>query len=131
MKILKVNNPPHEARGVHESASQSVSAQATLFHDTPSDGVQVEVLRIVPVANRGNLQAFADVKLSTPLGAFIFRRCRVIQQPNQRAYVSLPQEEWTGRNGKRGYTTLITPPDAIAEVIYTAILQAWEVFRHG
>lgn len=126
---VNVNNPPHEARGVHESASRSVSKQATLFNDTPS--VSVEVLRIAPVHNRGNLQAFADVRVETPLGTFIFRRCRVIQQPGQRAYVSLPQEEWTGRDGKRGYTTLVTPPDTISEAIQEAILEAWEVGRRG
>jgi len=91
----------------------------------------VEVLRLVPVHNRGNLQAFADVRVETPIGIFIFRRCRVIQQPGQRAYVSLPQEEWTGRDGKRGYTTLIAPPDTISEAIHEAILEAWEVSRRG
>jgi len=61
MRNSQVNNPPHGARGVHESASRSVSKQATLFEYTPSDGgVVVKVLRIAPVRTRGNLQAFQE-----------------------------------------------------------------------
>lgn len=128
MRTPQVNNPPHEARGVHTIASQSVT-QATLFNDTPT--AQVAVLRIFPVQGRGNLRAFADVQLTTPLGIFIFRRCRVIQQAGQRAYVSLPQEEWEGRDGKRGYTTLVTLPDAINDAVSDAILRKWQEVSAG
>lgn len=127
MRNPQVNNPPHGARGVHESAAKD---QARLY-DTPCEGVSVQVLRIAPVHNRGNLRAYADAQLATPLGVFIFRRCRVIQQEGYRAYVSLPQEEWTGRDGKRGYTTLVTLPTPLAEVLFEAILSAWQEVEHG
>jgi DNA-binding cell septation regulator SpoVG len=45
------------------------------------------VARIRPVTNRGNLHAFLDVRI----GQLILCSLRIIQQPGQRPWVSLPQ----------------------------------------
>jgi DNA-binding cell septation regulator SpoVG len=79
---------------------------------------QISVVRIRPVAGHGNLRAFADVRI----GALTFYSLRVIQQPAQRAWVSLPQVlDAEGR-----YRPVITCDDeALKMRIRDAVLRAW------
>ena len=78
----------------------------------------IAVLSIKPI-DKGNLRAFADIQLGETL---IISGCRVIQQPNQRAYVALPQAE---NNGK--FYPVITAVDKrFKEAVEQNVLAAWE-----
>ena len=49
----------------------------------------VTCLQIRPVKTPGNLRAFADVQI----GPLVVTGCRVVQQPGQAAWVSMPQAQ--------------------------------------
>lgn len=125
-RLIYETRPRTEARPYPNNLLQQPTLQYTLF-----EPLQVEVLRLKPVFNRGNLKAFADVRVRLAEGDWTIRDCRVIQQPEQRPYVSLPQREYHDRQGNLCYVTLVNPPDAIAEAIRRAVLTAWEAYDHG
>jgi len=78
--------------------------------------VTVKELRRLP--GGGNLRAFAIVEV----GPWIVRGCRVVQQPGQRAFVSLPQESTTDG---RYFPIVQTQDRGLKEAIQRAVLAAW------
>ena len=82
----------------------------------------VEVTRITPVG-KGNLQAFASVDIA---GKMKIHSCRIIQQPGQAAWVSLPQSEWTDRDGNRKFFPVIEVSDNLKAAIQETVLRAWD-----
>ena len=78
------------------------------------------VKNLCPV-HQGNLKAFATVVIT---GGIEIRGCRIIQQPNQNAYVALPQVEGIDTNGNYRFTPVIgcdkTLKDAISQTVLTA-----------
>jgi DNA-binding cell septation regulator SpoVG len=68
------------------------SATATIT----ATAARIEVIALSAVS-AGNLKAFASVRIGPSL---VVHKCRVIQQPGQRAWVSMPQERWEGSDGK-------------------------------
>jgi DNA-binding cell septation regulator SpoVG len=84
----------------------------------------LEVLEVKPVTGRGNLKAFARVRL----GAVVIHGCRVIQQPGQKAWVALPQVPARAKadgSGAGWYPVIeITNPELLARV-RAAVLEAW------
>lgn len=125
-RLIYETRPQPKARPYPNSTLQ----QPTLEY-TPLELPQVEVLRLKPVAQRGNLQAFADVCVNLPEGKWTIRDCRIIQQPEQCPYVSMPQKEFHDRFGNLRYVPLVSPPEPIREAICTAVLNAWEAYQHG
>lgn len=83
-----------------------------------SDRGAIEVLDVRRVENAGNLKAFATVRA----GCLKIHGWRVIQQPGQRAWVSVPQER--DQEGRRHNQIEVTNP-AVLEAIRAAMLQAW------
>lgn len=79
----------------------------------------IEVLDVRRVENGGNLKALATVKT----GCLKTHGWRVIQQPGQRAWVSVPQEQ--DRNGRWHNRLEVTNP-TVLEQIRGAVLAAWE-----
>lgn len=53
------------------------------------NSLSVTCLQIRPVKTPGNLRAFADVQI----GPLVVTGCRVVQQPGQAAWVSMPQAQ--------------------------------------
>jgi DNA-binding cell septation regulator SpoVG len=76
------------------------------------------------------LRAFADVALGLSIIIYGFR---LVQQPGQRAWVSSPQREWVGDDGKHHYAPIVELSGALKTRVEQAILQAWEAEegRHG
>lgn len=78
---------------------------------------------MVPVNGKGNLRAFADVGVNS---TFILHSCRVIQQPGQRPWVSMPQAEVL-KDGKKLYYPIVKILDKQLEAeIKQAVLSAYE-----
>jgi len=83
--------------------------------------ITVENLR--KLDGSGNLKAFVSVNIG---GKLTIHSCRIIQQPNQEAWVSLPQREWVDKDGNKHYAPLIEVPDKVKSAIQEAVLDTWE-----
>lgn len=82
----------------------------------------IEVTRIIPI-RRGSLQAFATILLD---GKMRINSLRIIKQPNQAAWVSLPQSEKLNEDGSKSYYPIIEVEPDIKDAIQNAVLAAWE-----
>jgi DNA-binding cell septation regulator SpoVG len=81
----------------------------------------IEVLAIKPLAKGGNLKAFASVRL----GGVVIHDCRVIQQPGQRPWVSLPQREYE-QDGQKKYSVIVELNESLKREVSRLVLAEWE-----
>lgn len=81
---------------------------------------RIEVLEIRPVNLQGNLKAFVTIRISE----CTIRDCRIIQQPEQQAWVSPPQREYT-KDGVRKFFPVVEFAGELKEAVSRAILTAW------
>ena len=81
------------------------------------DCYSVTCLQIRPVKTPGNLRAFADVAI----GPLVVTGCRVIQQPGQRPWVSMPQAQ---ADDGRFFPCLRTDDDALRQNFKDRVLRA-------
>jgi DNA-binding cell septation regulator SpoVG len=88
---------------------------------------RVNLVKLTPTPNAGNLRALATVKI----GPLIIHGCRVIQQPGQSAWVSMPtRQDDTGR----WFPIVSTEDEDIRDAVKSLLLTAWanwQVFRIG
>jgi len=89
---------------------------------TPST---IQVMELTAIG-KGNLKAMASVRIGPSL---TLHKVRVIQQPGQRAWVSMPQEAWTGSDGKPHYAALVELTGDLRARVGQAILE--EAQRQG
>jgi DNA-binding cell septation regulator SpoVG len=75
----------------------------------------------VSVVSAGSLRAFASVRIGP---ALVLHKCRVIQQPGQQAWIAMPQETWTEREGKAKYKALVEITGSLKTRVEAAILAA-------
>jgi DNA-binding cell septation regulator SpoVG len=85
-------------------------------------GKTVEVLAIKPLSNKGSLRAFVSVRL----GGVVIHDCRVVQRFGQKAWVSLPQKEFTTKAGEKKYAPIVELSDHLKKQVNEAVLIAWE-----
>jgi len=78
----------------------------------------VHVIECRPISGAGNLKAMATVQIGTSI---VIRGVRVVQQPGQRAWVSMPAQ----KNGEKWFTVVEITKPALKEAISTAVLAAW------
>ena len=79
---------------------------------------RISVVKII-TANKGNVKAFASVKLGETL---TIHSVKVVQQPGQRAYVRLPENEQNGR-----YFPVVSADDQrFQDAIQEKVLAAWQ-----
>ena len=90
---------------------------------TTGKPLNITVENIKKLDGTGNLKAFVSVSINNKLTV---HSCRIIQQPSQKAWVSLPQREWTDQAGAKHFAPLIEVSDKIREAIQETVLRAWE-----
>jgi hypothetical protein len=73
----------------------------------------IKILTIIS-APAGNLCGYFDVEI----GGIIVRKCRIVQQPGMRAYISGPQMS----SGPKRWFTFVTFPDHIRQAIQDQVL---------
>lgn len=79
---------------------------------------RISVVKII-AANKGNIKAFATVKLGETL---TIHSVKVVQQPGQRAYVRLPESEQNGR-----YFPVVSADDQrFQDAVQEKVLAAWQ-----
>jgi DNA-binding cell septation regulator SpoVG len=83
---------------------------------------EVSVVRLRPVAHSGNLRAF-----HVRVGPLVLRSLRVIQQPSQRAYVSMPQVS----DEEGHYPLLKCDDEALKTRLRDTVLLAWQTSSAG
>jgi DNA-binding cell septation regulator SpoVG len=83
---------------------------------------QVHVFDMQRFSDKGNLKAFADVKVGKSLKIM---GMRVIQQPNQKAYVSPPQRTWQDKNGITKYAPMVELSGELKAEVEAAVLIEW------
>lgn len=71
----------------------------------------------------GNLKAIVDFRLNDSE----FYSWRIIQQPEQSAWVSPPQEAWTDDTGKKKYKPLIKFNPLLMKTLSNKLLDYYEV----
>jgi len=82
--------------------------------------IRVIGVRLLP--GDKSLKAFADVQA----GDWTIHDWRIIKQDGQRAFVSVPQCSWKGKDGKVRYRALLSIPGELKQRIEVAIISAWE-----
>lgn len=90
---------------------------------------KIRIIRIrlpQPDENWGSLRALVDVEF--PDWGLEIYRFRVVQQENQRAWVSAPTEAYTRKNGEQGYAQIVKFLDPKAfKILQEQILSAYNL----
>ena len=81
---------------------------------------EIRVLKVKKI-EKGALQAFVDVEI----GEVHIKGFRVVQQPGQSAWVSVPQTEQV-KNGTKRYFSLIELPNDLKRKVQDVVLEAWK-----
>lgn len=85
--------------------------------------MNIIVHSVSPVNNQGNLRAFADVTVDGDRSP----RWRIIQQPGQRAWVSVPQHTWNNPvSGESIYRPAISISKERRLEVQAMVLAAWQ-----
>lgn len=89
--------------------------------DNPHPDIEVTAIR--RLSGRGNLRAFASVRYA----GMTMHGFRVIQQPGQRPYASLPQTESKGKF----YPAIQTDDHRLKDALKATVLSAWKAETHN
>lgn len=112
------NNAPQQRNNAPKTQEQT---------KIPIPRIEIVSIRAVRAGSAGNIRAFVDVQIGKPGNCLEVRDFRIIQQPEQRAWVSPPQRQWKDEEtGRILYADLVRFPDAWKEAIRTAVLTAWQ-----
>lgn len=85
---------------------------------------QIEIIELKPCQKNGNLKAFVDVKIDS----IIIHDFRIIQQKDQKPWVSVPQLSWRDSSGGLSYKNLVELPKELKSRVEEAILEFYQ--RH-
>jgi DNA-binding cell septation regulator SpoVG len=83
---------------------------------------KVKVTRLTPADAGGNVKAFASVAIGSPPSITI-NGCKIIQQPGQRAWVSMPT--YKGDDGKWHHIVWVDNAQ-LKQALTETILAAWQ-----
>jgi DNA-binding cell septation regulator SpoVG len=84
----------------------------------------VTIENIKPISNAGNLRAFANITIGD--NKIRISDVRVIQQPNQRAWVSMPSRAYE-QNGQRKWAPIVELVDEnLKKEVSDAVLAEFE-----
>lgn len=85
--------------------------------------MEIKVENIKELDGARSLKAYMSINVND--GWLRIHSCRIIQQVGQRAWFSLPQQEWTGREGEKKYYPIIELAPPLMEAIRETALQVW------
>ena len=93
---------------------------------TPSTSIsplEIVVSDIKRLDGTGSLRAFLTVNINDKLK---IHSCRIVQQPGQAAWFSLPQREWRDGAGDRHFAPVVELQPEVKEAIQEEVLRVWE-----
>jgi DNA-binding cell septation regulator SpoVG len=82
----------------------------------------IQVLDVRSVANAGNVCAFVSLRL----GGVTVHGAKIVQQAGQRAWVAMPDRQWTAPDGKVRYTAVVELTPLLKQRVSDAVLSGWE-----
>lgn len=82
----------------------------------------IEIIEVKKCSKDGNLKAFVDVKIDN----ILIKDFRIIQQKNQKAWVSVPQTSWRDSSGGLSYKNLVELPKELKTDVEKAVLEYWD-----
>ena len=82
---------------------------------------EITVEKISKINSEGNLKAFATVVVR----GITIHDLRIVQQPNQEAWVSPPQKEWKDPQGNRKFSPIVQLDDELKRAIQDEVLREW------
>jgi len=74
----------------------------------------------------GNLKAKLDVRLPTPAGDWIIRRCRIVKDGEKKEWFSLPSVCYIDCDGKTKYIQMLSLPPSLKRRISEKALLEWQ-----
>jgi len=80
---------------------------------------RLEVVAIKPLAKAGNLKAFVSVRF----GEVIVHDLKIVQQPGQQPWVSLPQREYE-KDGQKKYAAIVELTEPLRRDVSRLVLVA-------
>jgi hypothetical protein len=83
--------------------------------------IKVEVVKWT-AKSAGNLRGFADIKI----GKCEFRDCRLVHEEGKTPFVSGPQREYMGNDGKKKYVPLVVFPEDWKDSILQAVWNCYQ-----
>ena len=89
--------------------------------------MKIEIIELKKLNGDSNLKAICDFRL----GDSEFYSWRVIQQPDQQAWVSSPQECWADDAGKKHYKPYIKLSKELSKIVSDAIIKAYNKVKNG
>lgn len=88
------------------------------------EGMNIKVLAIrLQNSSSKSLKGFADIELDNGL---IIKDFRILQEPNQRAFIVAPQTSWRGPGGQIQFKTILTIPNGLKWEIESPILAEYQ-----
>lgn len=89
----------------------------------PSKSIIIDKLTLVN--KPGAVRAF--VELTIPHLSLKLRSVKVVQDGDKKPYVTMPDQPWTGSDGKQRWTKLVEfQDDSLKNLIQDAVLSAWK-----
>ena len=90
--------------------------------------MKIEASNFREVNNGGSLRATCTITIDNKIK---LHQCRIIQQPDQLAWPSLPQASWSDPDGRIRYFPLVELPKHVEHEVKKAILRGWEEFEYA
>lgn len=84
--------------------------------------MEITIIELRPCVKDGNLKAFVDVKINE----ILIKDFRIIQQKDQKAWVSVPQGSWRDSSGGLSYKNLIELPKELKARVEEAVLEHYQ-----
>lgn len=89
--------------------------------------IQIFCENFKTLENAGYLRAIFEVRLVLSTWTITMKDWKVVQKPGQKAWVSVPQSQWTDKDtDKVAYKNLIELPNELKERISTMALEIWD-----
>lgn len=118
--LLAGGNPAGKlhSRNERDVASPRESAQPT---------AQIEVFDVRPTVKAGNVKAICSIRV----GGVTIKEAKIVQQPGQKAWLAMPDRQWTGNDSKTRYRPLVELSDSLKKRASDVALKALEAVSDG
>jgi DNA-binding cell septation regulator SpoVG len=113
---LKPRNPPPGTRP--ECRRSARRTRLAAFALAGGMTAAIQVVKVKSLKDSGNLKAFASLRI----GALVVHRVRIVQQPGQKAWISMPQF----KVGEKYYPIVEIESDNLRDRVRDAVREHWQ-----
>jgi DNA-binding cell septation regulator SpoVG len=84
------------------------------------------MLDVRRVDNGGNVRAYVSLRIGVTIHG-----AKIVQQTGQRAWLAMPDRQWTAADGKVRYTAVVELTSSLKQRGSDAVLAGWEAHDGG